>query len=402
MNYGTQYPAGPQPYPAQGQWAPPQAGQYAYPPQAQPVFPYGVQQPMPQPVGYAPPQPAYYGQPVQPVPVYGTVYAPPFAIGGTRAPRDPRLSGASKTLNRMCLLVLGQTAFAFFWELIFLTIMTLTGADIYTNDMAYLWLSAAMVPLSTALPFALYLIFTKADPSLYLRFEKVGLFGGALCVLGGLAICLLGNYPAYVIQDLLGRFGYEPTTNVFAQPDSWNAFLLEFLSTAVLVPVMEEFAFRGVLLSALRKYGLGFSIVASALVFSLVHLDFANVVFAFIAGLVLGFLFARTNNLWITIFIHALTNGIAVITNHAAFLFGDNMATVAENAFMLVPIALGVLALVILFFFKRDLFITYLSPRYDGPQKPLRGGETAVSIVRAPLFWVVVGMMALYTGSLFW
>lgn len=416
------YPPQGTPYPQQGGGYPPAA---PYPGWAAPT----VQQSPPGPQAWAPapyPYPAAQGAafpPVQntavgtaaypPAPCavsYGTPPAgapaacapvpPPFAIGGTRAPRDPRRHGASRTLNRMCVLVVGQTAATFFWEFLLVGLMTICGVSIYTDEMAYLWLSTALVPLATALPFFLYLLFTKADLSQYLRFQKVGLPGGILCVLGGLAVCLLANYPAFFVQDLLGNFGYEPTVNPFVQGDSWQAILLELLSTAVLVPVMEEFAFRGVLLSSLRKYGAGFAVTASALVFSLVHLDFANVIFAFVAGLVFGFLYARTNNLWLTIWIHALNNGIAVLTSHTDFLFGD-WAGFADGALMLVPIILGVVAVVLLLVFKRGLLFTRGMPQPECPAKPLASGESAACIARAPVFWAVVGMMLLYTVSLF-
>ena len=130
------------------------------------------------------------------------------------------------------------------------------------------------------------------------------------------------------------------------------------------------------------------------------HMDFSTVVFAFVAGLVFGFLYAKTNNLWLPVMIHSLNNLIAVLGSHGEFLFGD-MAYFVNNLLMLVPLGVGLVALVLLLVFKRGMFIGPRSPRYDGPAQPLGAGESAASIVRAPMFWVVVGLMALYTLSLF-
>lgn len=378
---------------------------YAVPPGAQvpggttPSFgapPYGDPAPA-QPLSYSGGIPGY------PMAVPGGFYsqnAPAFALGGVRAPEDPRKKGASRALNRMCLLVLGQSAASFVWQMVLLAVLMLLGLNVYGDAVLYQWLTGALVPLSTALPFLLYLAARREDPGQYLKFEKIGLFSGALCVLGGLAICLLGNYPAFFLQDILKNFGYEPVNSTSLFENSWPSFLVEFFVTAIVVPVMEEFAFRGVLLSSLRRFGVGFSIVASALVFGMAHLDVSSVLFAFIAGLVFGFLYARTNNLWLTIWIHGLNNGLAVITNHSDFLFGEEMAYVAESALMLVPIAIGVLALLILLVFRRDIFITYLSPKYDGPAQPLKAGESAGCMARAPVFWIMAGLVALYTVGL--
>ena len=412
----------PQGYP---QAAPPSAPPVAYggtvPPAVEPqqapvanVPPQGYPQvtpnvpPMGPPPGYPPypgmgqGYPAPYGaypMPAQPGWYAAPVYAPPY-VPGEKPLRDPRQKGATRTMNRMCLLLLAQFALSLFWQFPLQMLLALVGVDIFQNSLGYQWLSGVLVPLATALPFVAYLAFRKDDPADYLKFEKVGFSGGLLCVLGGLAVTLLGNYPATFVSNFFGSFGYESASSYVGGGESLQVVLLDIAITAVLVPFMEEFAFRGVVLSALRKYGIGFSIVASALIFGMAHMDFSTVVFAFVAGLVFGFLYAKTNNLWLPVIIHSLNNLIAVLGSHGEFLFGD-MAYFVNNLLMLVPLGVGLVALVLLLVFKRGMFIGPRSPRYDGPSQPLGAGESAASIVRAPMFWVVVGLMALYTLSLF-
>ena len=361
------------------------------PPPGYPPYP-GMGQGYPAPYGAypMPAQPGWYAAPV---------YAPPY-VPGEKPLRDPRQKGATRTMNRMCLLLLAQFALSLFWQFPLQMLLALVGVDIFQNSLGYQWLSGVLVPLATALPFVAYLAFRKDDPADYLKFEKVGFSGGLLCVLGGLAVTLLGNYPATFVSNFFGSFGYESTSSYVGGGESLQVVLLDIAITAVLVPFMEEFAFRGVVLSALRKYGIGFSIVASALIFGMAHMDFSTVVFAFVAGLVFGFLYAKTNNLWLPVIIHSLNNLIAVLGSHGEFLFGD-MAYFVNNLLMLVPLGVGLVALVLLLVFKRGMFIGPRSPRYDGPAQPLGAGESAASIVRAPMFWVVVGLMALYTLSLF-
>ncbi len=401
--------------PAYGQPAYPVSGQQ--PAYGQPAYPVSGQQPVyGQPAYSAPGQQPVYGQPAYPVPgqqlAYGqpagpaylpngpygvpqpVYYAPPFA---RKPARDPRRVGAEKTFNRMCLIVLLQTAAAYIFMFPLTRASLLAGVNVVSDAMAYQLLSAVMVPLSTALPFFVYLLIKRREARDYLRFEKVGFATALLCVLAGLAVCMLANFPAFAIQDFFSRFGYEPAGDVVPGEDSWPMLVIELLSTAVLVPVMEEFAFRGVLFSALRRFGTGFAIVGSALVFSLVHLDFANVVFAFIAGLVFGFLYARTGNLWVTVCIHALNNAIAVIGSYGEFLFGVG-SELMEMLFMVVPIVLGLLALLILLLWKRKWLF---GRRPVQTVRPLSTGEAAATMTRVPLFWVIVAMMAAYTTTLF-
>lgn len=350
------------------------------PPQAQPVQYHQST--------YAPPvycqQPVYY----QPA----AVYAPPFAIND---PKTARISVASKAVNQLGLFVLLQTVSAILFEIPLLLIMTLCGS---VDSFAMQWLSTVMVPLSTALPFFVYLKIGKKDVTEYLHFKKVGFTTALLCVLAGFAVCLLGNFPAIAVQSFFGNFGYESNSALTGGSANIEMFALEFFCVAVLVPVMEEFAFRGVLMSALKKFGTGFAVVASALIFGLVHLDFPNVIFATIAGLVFGFLYAKTENLWVTIVIHALNNGVATIGTYSEYLFGS-YADLMDTLLMFVPVVLGIGALVLLLIFKREKIFG----KSDAEKKiqPFTAGESATAIARAPVFWIIVAIMAAYTTVMF-
>ena len=382
---------------------PQQAPAASVPPQGYPQAVVPGVPPMGPPPGYPPypgmgqGYPAPYGaypMPAQPGWYAAPVYAPPY-VPGEKPLRDPRQKGATRTMNRMCLLLLAQFALSLFWQFPLQMLLALVGVDIFQNSLGYQWLSGVLVPLATALPFVAYLAFRKDDPADYLKFEKVGFSGGLLCVLGGLAVTLLGNYPATFVSNFFGSFGYESASSYVGGGESLQVVLLDIAITAVLVPFMEEFAFRGVVLSALRKYGIGFSIVASALIFGMAHMDLATVVFATLSGLVFGFLYAKTNNLWLTVWIHALNNGIAVVGSHTDYLFGS-FAGGVDLALMLVPIGLGLVALVLLCVFRRGMFITQNSPRYDGPPYPLTASESALAVVRTPMFWVAVGLVVVY------
>lgn len=357
--------------------------EYGYPQAANPyVVPEGG---YPQPPVY----PQYQG--------YPSVMQPPYAVGtGVFRRTDPRMKAASRTFNCMCFLTIAQTVLGVLAGTIFGMIEVYSGQTFLSESYGMMWFSAAMVPLSTLLPFFLYFLISRQDPADCLRFEKVGFFGGLLCVLGGLGICLAANLPAIAVQNMLDfLFGYEPSSSYMPEQESWGMFILEFSVTAILVPVMEEFAFRGILLSALRKHGLGFSIVGSALIFGLAHMDLSTVIFAVVAGFVFGFLYAYTNNLWITVTIHALNNGLSVISSYSGFLFGENMADLVSALLLYGPMALGGIALLLLLIFKRNMFAAISRNRkrsYSRNSNPLFQG-----IVRAPGFWVLAGMMALYT-----
>lgn len=90
----------------------------------------------------------------------------------------------------------------------------------------------------------------------------------------------------------------------------WKAIL----STAIIAPIIEEILFRGILLRGfLKHYSVRKSIILSALLFGLAHMNPWQFVSAFAAGIILGWWYVKTNSITTTIFGHALNNGMMFI-----------------------------------------------------------------------------------------
>lgn len=89
--------------------------------------------------------------------------------------------------------------------------------------------------------------------------------------------------------------------------------MLQLLFLAVLTPLGEEFAFRGVLTNALSRYGVWVSGVVSTLVFAAVHGLNMALVPAFVVGSINAFLFLRTKSVWPGVLVHALNNAFVTV-----------------------------------------------------------------------------------------
>lgn len=82
-----------------------------------------------------------------------------------------------------------------------------------------------------------------------------------------------------------------------------------FIMLFTIFPIDEEILFRGFLVPRV-------GIIASAVLFSLIHLGYMSVgelVFALLFGLISGYIYKRTNSLYTTILGHALINLLSVI-----------------------------------------------------------------------------------------
>lgn len=94
---------------------------------------------------------------------------------------------------------------------------------------------------------------------------------------------------------------------------SENTFYLAFeiIAITILAPIAEEFVFRGVILHRLiGKTSIWGGVLLSSLLFGILHADMIG---AFLFGVIASLLFIRTGNLLIPIIMHALNNSIAVV-----------------------------------------------------------------------------------------
>jgi uncharacterized protein len=91
------------------------------------------------------------------------------------------------------------------------------------------------------------------------------------------------------------------------------ALVLQLLFIAVLTPLGEEFAFRGVLTNALQRYGAVVSVLVSTVVFAVAHGINLALVPAVVVGLIASVLFLRSRSVWPGVIVHAVNNGIGTI-----------------------------------------------------------------------------------------
>lgn len=136
----------------------------------------------------------------------------------------------------------------------------------------------------------------------------------------GFFICLAGNYVTSIFVDLMSNVGIELSAPEYSTPSDFSGRLIYTLSIAVVPALVEEFAVRGVILQPLRKYGDRFAILASALIFAVMHGNLIQAPFALIAGIGIGYAVCITNSIWTGILIHFCNNLYSVIIE---FLVAD-------------------------------------------------------------------------------
>ena len=163
---------------------------------------------------------------------------------------------------------------------------------------------------------------------------------------GGGVFCLFANIAAAYVDSIFTSFGIDYSIGETDIPKGIFGFLLYTLSTAIVPAVLEEFALRGIVLGTLRKFGDTFALITSSLCFGIMHGNFEQIPFAFMEGLILGFVTIKTGSLRVAVFIHFLNNFISV-----AFSYMRGISETQQN--LIYVMLLAVFLVLALFFINR-------------------------------------------------
>lgn len=127
--------------------------------------------------------------------------------------------------------------------------------------------------------------------------------------------------------------------------------IIAFISLCVIAPVFEEIIYRGIILEQLSKRYSDFtSIMVSGLIFGLIHANIHQGVNAFFIGLIIGFIYIKTNSLILCMFWHFMNNFLVFISSmNASEVAGDT-----APAFSIVQLTFGIILLIASYrFFNR-------------------------------------------------
>ena len=133
--------------------------------------------------------------------------------------------------------------------------------------------------------------------------------------------------------------------------------VLFFIQIAVLPAIFEELYIRGAVFSFSKKYGKTFAIFASAILFSVIHLNITQSVFAFLMGILLSLLVVKSKSLIPSMLLHFINNGyegaLTIFENNAIAIF-------IINSIIVILIAVGVVVLLVNVFKNKAKIIDYI------------------------------------------
>ncbi len=144
-------------------------------------------------------------------------------------------------------------------------------------------------------------------------------------------------------------------TEMLVSAGSVQMMIANLIILAVLPAAGEEMIFRGVIqrmLGRILRRG-DMAVWLAAFIFSAMHFQFYGFIPRFILGLVFGYLYYWTGNLWLPVTAHFINNSVTVISSWTEGWeeINEQSRMLAEHAFFL-PLAAAGISLMLLFYFR--------------------------------------------------
>lgn len=266
----------------------------------------------------------------------------------------------------------------------------LTGAGLLStvamNNTAYVLFTMVLYILYFAVPAVLVALIARRRQNPFPT-RRVSVGNYAVALFGGMAMAVASNYATSLIMSILVALGVPYPQFPETQSGTPVSMVLNLISTAVLPALLEEMVLRGYVLGALRRYGDKLAVILSAALFGLIHGNVLQLPFAFMLGLVLGWLVVQTDSIWPAVLLHFGNNAMSVLLDYVELAVGDS--TTATMLTFLVLCVLGMVVLAAAFLSNKKRGEDLLRPLGNGVS-PLSVSQRVTGILTAPA--MIVGV----------
>lgn len=200
------------------------------------------------------------------------------------------------------------------------------------------------------------------------------------------------NAVSTIIQSIMGvtfTTGVEDPKIIGTE-----GFFIAALSTAVLPAILEEVVVRGIVMQPLRRFGDKFAIVASALIFGVMHGNMVQIPYTVVAGLFLGYLAIATGSLWPSIILHFINNFYSVALLSVYDNFGDVAGGITSILFIGLFIILGIIGGLLYF------PMNYKTTLKKGVDTLKTGEKYSALFLNVPMIFAIVFLLFQTLGTI--
>ena len=147
-----------------------------------------------------------------------------------------------------------------------------------------------------------------------------------------------------VFNNLIGYTSLKETSQSYQELTEafyGSSLLLEIAGTCILIPILEELLYRGIVFARLRTwFGLSSAVILSSVIFGAMHFNLVQFIYAGCIGALLA-LVMEYAGLKVAIVAHMLTNLISVLRSETGVLdFLDASRTVSISATVVLTVVI--------------------------------------------------------------
>ncbi len=158
-----------------------------------------------------------------------------------------------------------------------------------------------------------------------------------------LPIVLLVQIVIGIILEKLGlNYDIVEKVNIYDDKTVIGKILL-FVELALLPAIFEELYVRKAILNFTKKYGTVFAIISSSLLFSVIHFNLSQMLFAFVMGVILSIITLKSGSIIPSFAIHLLNNGYEALM----LIFENNLNVISIiNGIYIILIIIGIICII--------------------------------------------------------
>lgn len=170
-----------------------------------------------------------------------------------------------------------------------------------------------------------FLIYRGRKPELlkFVSLKGIHPISVPVLVIFGLALNIVMEMLLSLLNQLSFLKSFFDSYNQVSNLIFGGGFALSLLAVGVLGPMFEEILFRGLVFGELRKITkVRTAIFIQALIFGIYHMNVVQGSYAFVIGIMLGFIYYRSNSIYASMIVHITINSSSVLIGK--FISGDS------------------------------------------------------------------------------
>ena len=230
----------------------------------------------------------------------------------------------------------------------------------------------------------------KAKPFSAIKLPAVDCVIAVLAVLGLQGFSLLAQYAIMSITKMSGI--NESTAAMFSFSDNIAQNVIMVIYFVFIAAITEELLCRGLVLKLFSPVSKKFAVVASAVLFGVMHGNFNQMFNGFLLGLVIGYIAVKSKSIWIPIICHMAANTNAMVLSYFEYKIGEDFFN-TELIYGAVLTVIAIVAIVLLL--KRNGKIdeekdgfpvekTFEVPEEEKPKCKWK------ALLSTPCFWIFI------------